>query len=141
MFDIWAVSGLTCSLGSLPLPQSLLGQSLLAQSILAQEAAPGGSAAGLFQLLPFLAIGILFYLMFIRPDRQRRMEQAQMVENLKKNDRVVTAGGIHGTVVNANKGDKDIVIRVDENSNTRLRIVRTSISRVVDESDSESTSA
>ena len=109
--------------------------------LLAQERAPGGPGAGLFQFLPFIAIGVLFYLMFIRPDRQRRMDQADMLENLKKNDRVVTAGGIHGTVVNANKGDKDIVIRVDENTNTRLRVVRSSISRVVSESDSESTSA
>ena len=108
---------------------------------LAQNAAPGGPSAGLITYLPFLVIGLLFYFMFIRPDRQRRTEQAEMLDNLKKNDRVVTAGGIHGTIVNANKGDKDVVIRVDENSNTRLRVVRTSISRVLNESDSESTSA
>jgi preprotein translocase subunit YajC len=109
--------------------------------LLAQKAAPGGSGIGLINYLPFLVIGLLFYFMFIRPDRQRRAEQAEMLDNLKKNDRVVTAGGIYGTIVNANKGDKDVVIRVDENSNTRLRVVRTSISRVVTESDSESTSA
>lgn len=126
MFNLGAVFDHFCSRGSL---------------LLAQNGAPGGPATGLIQFLPFVAIGVLFYLMFIRPDRQRRTEQAAMLENLKKNDRIVTAGGIHGTVVNANKGEKDIVIRVDENTNTRLRIVRSSISRVVNESDSESTSA
>lgn len=124
MFNLGAVFDHFCSHGSL----------LLAQN-------GGLPATGLIQFLPFVAIGVLFYLMFIRPDRQRRTEQAAMLENLKKNDRIVTAGGIHGTVVNANKGEKDIVIRVDENTNTRLRIVRSSISRVVNESDSESTSA
>lgn len=114
-------------------------------TLFAQDATPGpaGGLAELFKSpFPMIAIiGVLFYFMILRPDRQRRSVQSSMLESLKKNDRVVTAGGIHGTVVNANKGDKDIVIRVDENSNTRLRIVRSSISRVLTEADSESTSA
>ena len=104
----------------------------------AGEAPP---AAQLLQFLPFIAIGVLFYFMFIRPDRQRRTEQAEMLENLKKNDRVVTTGGIHGTIVNVNKNDKIVVLKVDEKSDARLRVARTSILRVLNESDSESTSA
>ena len=52
-----------------------------------------------------------------------------MLDNLKKNDRVVTAGGIFGTVV-AVQPDA-VVLRVDENANTRIRVQRSSISRVV----------
>ena len=87
--------------------------------------------------IPFLFIGLLFYFMILRPERRRRSEQSGMLENLKKNDRIVTAGGIYGTVVNVQKGDSDIVIKVDENSNTRLRVVRSSISRVINETDSD----
>lgn len=104
----------------------------------AGEAPP---AAQLLQFLPFIAIGVLFYFMFIRPDRERRAQQAEMLDNLKKNDRIVTAGGIHGTIVNANKDDKVVVIKVDEKSDARLRVARSSISRVLNESDSETTSA
>jgi preprotein translocase subunit YajC len=47
-----------------------------------------------------------------------------MLENLKKNDRVITVGGIYGVVVNVAKGSEDITIRVDDGNNTRLRVVR-----------------
>ena len=54
-----------------------------------------------------------------------------MLEALQKNDRVVTIGGIYGVVVNAAKGTEDVMIRVDESSNTKLRVLRSAISRVV----------
>ena len=50
-------------------------------------------------LFPFLMIAVLFYLLMIRPERRKRAELAEMLQNLKKNDRVVTIGGIYGTVV------------------------------------------
>lgn len=105
--------------------------------VLAQGEGVGdkGGGAGFFEtygtFLPFIAIGILFYLMLIRPERRKQSEMKQMLSNLKTNDRVVTAGGIHGTVVNATKDSETVTIRVDENNNTRLRISRSSIVRVV----------
>jgi preprotein translocase subunit YajC len=107
--------------------------------LLAQGQAPDGGPASFLQspLVPFLFIGLLFYFMIMRPERRRRSELAGMLENLKKNDRVITAGGIYGTVVNVQKGDSDVVIKVDENSNTRLRVTRSSISRVLTDTDSE----
>ncbi len=101
--------------------------------------AQGGGASSLLEspFIPFLFIGLLFYFMILRPERRRRSEQSGMLENLKKNDRIVTTGGIYGTVVNVQKGDSDVVIKVDENSNTRLRVVRSSISRVINETDSD----
>ena len=108
--------------------------------LLAQDQAPGGGGGGGSSwptFIPFLLIGLLFYFMILRPERQRRSDQAGMLENLKKNDRIVTSGGIYGTVVNVQKGDSDVVIKVDENSNTRLRVVRSSISRIINDTDSE----
>jgi preprotein translocase subunit YajC len=101
--------------------------------LLAQDAAnppPGGGLlAGPW--LPLIVVGLLFYFMLLRPERRRRNEHAAMLSNLKKNDRVITAGGIYGTVVNVNQGGSDVTLKVDENSNTRLRVLRTSISRVL----------
>lgn len=79
----------------------------------------------------FLLIGVLFYFMIFRTERKRRAQANTMLENLKKNDRVVTIGGIFGTVVNVAKGSDEVTIRVDEGNNTRLRIQRSAISRVV----------
>ena len=101
---------------------------LLAQA----EGAPGGFEA-LFAnpLIPLLIVGVLFYMMLWRPERQRRQDHQNLVNNLKSNDRVVTVGGIHGTVVNAQQGADHITLRIDENSNTRIRVSRSCISRVM----------
>lgn len=110
---------------------------LLAQ----QQAAPAkgggnGGGGGLLEtmfsnpILPFALIGIVFYLMLMRPEQKKRKQQEALLSNLKKNDRVVTIGGIAGTVVNAPPGSTFVTIRVDDGNNTRLRILRTAISRV-----------
>ena len=80
---------------------------------------------------PFIVIGVLFYFLLIRPERRKRTEVSQMLDNLKKNDHVVTIGGIYGVVINAQKGSEDVTIRVDDGNNTKLRVLRTAISRVV----------
>ena len=101
--------------------------------LLAQQ--PGAGAGSAF-LVPMVLIGILFYVMILRPESKKRAEHAKMLESLKKHDRVVTAGGIYGTVANASKGE-DVTILVDESSNTRLRILRSSISRVISTEEQE----
>ncbi len=107
--------------------------------LLAQAA--GGQAEDvpfyLSPAVPFIVMAILFYVMMVRPEGQKRKAMRQMVDNLKKNDRVVTIGGIIGTVVNAASGSEDITIKVDEGSNTRLRIMRSAISRVLTEEELE----
>ena len=76
----------------------------------------------------FVVIGLMFYMLVLAPDRRRRQEHSSMLDNLKKNDQVVTIGGIKGTVTNVK--DDEVTIRVDESSNTRIRILRSSVSRI-----------
>lgn len=95
--------------------------------LLGQAQAPG--LTGL--LLPIVAIGFLFFFLIVRPEKKKQAKVANMQSELKKNDRVLTAGGIFGVVVNVQQGSNEITIRVDENNNTRLRVLRSSISRVV----------
>ena len=83
-------------------------------------------------ILPFmLMIGALFYFMVLRPENKRRSEHDKMRQDLKKNDRVLTIGGIYGTVVNAHQESDEVTIKVDESSNTKLRITRTAIQTVL----------
>jgi preprotein translocase subunit YajC len=93
------------------------------------NAAPPSSM--LTMLTPLLLIGLLFYFMLIRPEKRKQSEVARMQQNLKKNDRVVTIGGIIGVVVNAAQGSDEVTLRVDESSNTRIRVVRSAVSRVL----------
>lgn len=103
------------------------GYALLAEA--GGAANPAGSMWA--QLLPFVAIAVLFWLLLIRPESKKRAEHGRMLENLKKNDRVITAGGMFGTVVNVQKGAEDVVLRVDENTNTRVHVLRSSIARIL----------
>ena len=68
--------------------------------LLAQEGNANGVTNSVwFQLWPFLIIGVLFYFMLIAPERRKRKEMEQLLGNIKKNDLVVTIGGICGTVI------------------------------------------
>lgn len=87
-------------------------------------------------LVPLMLIGVLFYFMMIRPESRKRNEMRKMLGDLKKNDRIVTIGGIYGTVVTSSQDSDEVTIRVDENSNARLRILRSAIARVISDDSS-----
>jgi len=77
------------------------------------------------QILLLLVIFGIFYFVLIRPQQKQQKEFKDMLDSLKKNDQVVTVGGVHGTIVNIK--EKTLVIRVDDN--TRLEIDRTAVAR------------
>lgn len=117
-----------------------------ASFLLAQEAQPqGGEGAGGFLQQLFgnpinliLFSLILFMLLVVRPQRREMKKHQELLANLKKNDRVITSGGIHGVVVQANTGEPTVSIRVDENSGTRMTINRDAVATILGSS-SEST--
>ena len=85
--------------------------------------------------LPMILIGVLFYFMIMRPERKKSANQQEMLKALKKNDHVTTIGGIYGTVVNVQDNSDIVTIRVDENTNAKLRIRRSAISAVIKDDD------
>jgi len=104
------------------------------------QAEEGGNGGGIVALLgnpmvTVMVIGMLLYFMVMRPDSRKRSEQQKMLENLKKNDRVVTIGGLFGTVVNVQQGAEDITLKIDEGNNTRIRILRSAVARVLSTED------
>ena len=67
---------------------------------------------GLTQMLfLYVPIGLIFYFLVIRPQRQQQKKMKELLANLKKNDEVVTASGIHGSV--AIVKEKTVVVRVE----------------------------
>ena len=64
-------------------------------------------------LMPIIFIFGIFYFLLIRPQQKKQKEHGKMIGELKKNDEVVTNGGMHGTIVNVK--DTTFVVRVDEN--------------------------
>jgi len=63
---------------------------------------------------------IIFVFMMFRGPRKKQQEHRKMVQSLKKNDRVRTIGGIYGTVVDVR--DDEIVLKIDESTNTKIKI-------------------
>jgi preprotein translocase subunit YajC len=106
---------------------------LIAQAA-ADPAAKGpadGSSSMLTALLPFVAIFVLFYFLLIRPQRREQARRQDMLGGVKKNDRIVTVGGIYGVVTNVHREADEVTIKVDEATNTKLRITLSSVGRVM----------
>ncbi|HEY2828422.1 MAG TPA: preprotein translocase subunit YajC [Pirellulales bacterium] len=106
--------------------------------LLAEDAAPGGGAAppngpaGLLPMLfPLVLIFGLFYFLIMRPERRKQSDHKSLLESLKKNDRVVTIGGIYGVVANVQREDDRVTLKVDEANNTKLDVTFSSIARVL----------
>ncbi len=111
-------------------------------TLLAQDAAPGGAPAGMpacggpQQLLLFAMLGAVFYFILIRPQNKERKRRQAMIDALKKNDRVITVGGIVGTVLSVK--DNEVTLKVDESSNTKITFTRAAIQSVTAAQPSES---
>ena len=77
-------------------------------------------------LLPFLAIFVIFYFFLIRPQNKKQKETQKMLDALKKGDKVITIGGIHGTVSSVK--ENTVIVKVDDDC--KLEFNRTAISSV-----------
>jgi len=86
-----------------------------------------GTGSSLLGLLPIVAIFLVFYFLLILPNQKRQKKLQQMLANLKNGDRVVTSGGIHGTIVGMR--DEYVVLRVPPEQ-VKLEVARNSITTV-----------
>lgn len=90
--------------------------------IAAAQPAGGGGILGL--VLPFVLMFVIFYFLLIRPQQKKQKTRNAMLSALKKGDKVVTIGGLHGTIVEIT--DDVVVLKV--NDVTKLTFDRSSIS-------------
>ena len=92
------------------------------------EANQGGG--GIAAFLPFFLIMLIIYFLMIRPQAKRQKEKQNMLLTLKKGDKVITIGGIHGVVSGMKNQGKLIVLKIDKNLN--ININRSAISGLAD---------
>lgn len=90
------------------------------------EPAQAGMGGIFGALMPLILIFVIFYFLLILPQRKKQKQHAEMVKNLKNGDRVITTGGIYGTVTKLKKS----YVEVEVASQLRLRIQRSCISRL-----------
>ena len=88
----------------------------------------GDSASTLVQFAPFVLIFVVFYFFVIRPQQQKTREHRNMLGALRRGDRVVTGGGIIGTVAKV-VGDDEVLVDIAEGM--RVRVVRSTITTVL----------
>jgi preprotein translocase subunit YajC len=88
------------------------------------QGAEGGSAGGgLMSFLPLLLIIVVFYFFFIRPQMRKSKEQKRFRENLKKGDKVITIGGLHGKIAEMD----DTTVTLEVGNQVRLTFEKSAI--------------
>ncbi len=91
--------------------------------------APQGGG-GIAAFLPFFLIMVIIYFLMIRPQGKKRKEKQNMLGALKKGDKVITIGGIHGTVTGIKNQGKVLVLKIEKNLN--ININRSAIAGLAD---------
>ena len=99
--------------------------------ILAQASPDGGGMIG--TVVMFGLIFVIFYFMILRPQQKRAKERTKMLESIKKGDKIITSGGMHGKVINVD--EKTILIEASDN--VKLKFDRSAINVIIREASEE----
>jgi preprotein translocase subunit YajC len=94
-----------------------------------------GAPPGLFgtPMIPMMMIFGIMMIMMMRSSSRQRREQQALLANVKKNDKVVTSAGIIGVIVALKENEDEVTLRVDDTTNSRIRVLKSSIVRVTTE--------
>ena len=93
----------------------------------AQNATGGGGPSPIVTLVPFVLIFVIMYFMVVRPQQKKAKDHQEMLNKLKKNDEVMTSGGIYGKVIDL----KETVVTLEVAPNVRIRVHRPQIASVL----------
>ncbi len=99
--------------------------------LMAPQNSEGGF--GLTGFLPLILMILIFYFMIMRPSQKRRKEHQKMLDNIKKGDKVLTSGGIYGTI--AGLDEKTILVQIADN--VKIKLDRGHIVNVISETEPE----
>ena len=86
----------------------------------------GSEPSPILQFVPLIFLFVIFYFLLIRPQQKKQKEHAAMLSKLDKNDEVITAGGVHATVVSV--GERTAMIRIADN--VKVEVEKSSITQV-----------
>jgi len=96
----------------------------------------GGAPSPFIQILPIALVGVVFYFLLIRPQQQKTKAHREMISNLKRNDEIITAGGLYGRVIEV----AERIVTVEIAPNIRVRVDRPRIDEVVSSGKTEKSS-
>ncbi len=83
----------------------------------------------MMQFLPLMVIMFaVMYFLIIRPQKQKEKKRLAMITNVRKQDRIVTAGGVHGVVVTVK--ENDVIVRVDDAKDVKIKVDKSAITSV-----------
>ena len=103
--------------------------------LLAQDAGNGNSS----WFIPYMIVPIaIVYLMIIRPQKNQDQKRRAMLDAMKKNDKVLTSGGIYGTVISVDTAQDRVVLRIDDEKGVKATFAKSAVARVI-EAKSDST--
>lgn len=92
--------------------------------------ATGQGAGGFTSLIPIILMFVIFYFLLIRPQQKKSKEQREMISQLKKGDRIVTSGGLHGRITAT--GEQTMTVEIADK--VRVKITRGSVAQVIQSS-------
>ena len=101
---------------------------LLLLWFMAPQGQDGGSGL-IANIVLFGSIILIFYFMIIRPQQKRAKERQAMIDSMKKGDKIITAGGIHGTIVAVE--DKTVLLQIADN--VKVKVERSTIGNILKE--------
>jgi preprotein translocase subunit YajC len=105
------------------------GVKMISINILAMSQSPDAQGGGLASMIPFvLIIGIIYFLM-IRPQSKKAKQHAKMLAELKKGDRIVTIGGVYGSIVQVK--EKTFIVKIS--ASTDIEVLKSSVAEIVAE--------
>jgi len=93
--------------------------------------AQGDAGGGLNILLLICSVLFLFWFFMIRPQQREEDRRKKMLESLKKNDKVYTVGGIIGVVHAVDLEKKEVVLKLDDSNNTKVKFLLNAVAAIV----------
>ncbi len=91
--------------------------------------AQSSSGGGILGFLPFILIFVVIYFLMLRPQMRQQKEHRKLLENLKKGDKVITQGGIHGMIAGFKEKNSIVLLMVDKN--VKLSVNKSAISGLI----------
>jgi preprotein translocase subunit YajC len=83
----------------------------------------------MMQFLPLMIIMFaVMYFLIIRPQKQKEKKRQQMITNVRKQDRIVTAGGVHGVVVSVK--ENEVIVRIDDAKDVKVKVDKSALTSV-----------
>ena len=83
----------------------------------------------MMQFLPLMIIMFaVMYFLIIRPQKQKEKKRQEMISNVRKQDRIITAGGVHGVVVTVK--ENDVIVRIDDAKDVKIKVDKSALTSV-----------